>query len=248
MANEFVARNGVLAQNNSQVTGSLSVSNGITGNLTGTASFATSASNALTASYLAGGVPSGFPYTGSAIISGSLQVTGSLYVSNGITGDLTGTASFATSASRATSTLNADTASYVLNAVSASRATSALNATTASLAQAVAGGFSKSFAIVNTTNILTTDIGTFNAWRANTPCTASMILGYRDTGTTAAVSASRNGLPLISTPLTLSTTNGWVSSSVLQNQNFNTGDILTFSLLSFTGGINDITIQVSFTY
>jgi hypothetical protein len=44
-------------------------------------SFATSASNALTASYLSGYV-SPFPFTGSAIISGSLGVTGSLQVTN----------------------------------------------------------------------------------------------------------------------------------------------------------------------
>ena len=40
MANEFVARNGIFALNNSQVTGSLTVSNGITGSLFGTASAA----------------------------------------------------------------------------------------------------------------------------------------------------------------------------------------------------------------
>jgi hypothetical protein len=44
-------------------------------------SFATSASQALTASYLSGYV-SPFPFTGSAIISGSLTVTGSVAVSN----------------------------------------------------------------------------------------------------------------------------------------------------------------------
>lgn len=58
---------------------SLTVINGITGSLFGTASSAISASwaiNALTASYLSGYV-SPFPYTGSAIITGSLAVTGS---------------------------------------------------------------------------------------------------------------------------------------------------------------------------
>ena len=40
MANEFVARNGIIALNNSQITGSLNVSNGITGSLFGTASLA----------------------------------------------------------------------------------------------------------------------------------------------------------------------------------------------------------------
>lgn len=46
MANEFVARNGVIAQNNSIITGSLTVTAGITGSLLGTASYAITASSA----------------------------------------------------------------------------------------------------------------------------------------------------------------------------------------------------------
>jgi hypothetical protein len=49
MANEFVAKNGLISQNNSTVTGSLTVTNGITGSLFGTSSWA---QNALTASYV----------------------------------------------------------------------------------------------------------------------------------------------------------------------------------------------------
>jgi len=59
------------------VTGSLTVTNGITGSLSGSALTATSASYALTASYLDNYIPP-FPYTGSALITGSLGVTGSL--------------------------------------------------------------------------------------------------------------------------------------------------------------------------
>ena len=50
MANEFIARNGIIALNNTQITGSLNVSAGITGSLLGTASYATQAINAFTAS------------------------------------------------------------------------------------------------------------------------------------------------------------------------------------------------------
>jgi hypothetical protein len=50
MANEFVARNGIIALDNSRITGSLNVSGGITGSLFGTASFTTSASFATTSS------------------------------------------------------------------------------------------------------------------------------------------------------------------------------------------------------
>lgn len=51
MPNEFVARNGIIALNNSIVTGSLTVTNGITGSLFGTASWST---NALTSSFVPG--------------------------------------------------------------------------------------------------------------------------------------------------------------------------------------------------
>ncbi len=74
--------------------------------------------------------------TGSLIVTGSINtITGSLTVTQGITGSLFGTASFAISASHAQ---NAATASFVLNSVSASFATNALSAsfaTSASLAQ-----------------------------------------------------------------------------------------------------------------
>jgi hypothetical protein len=91
-----------------------SFSGSFIGNLTGTASNATSASYALTASYLTGYV-SPFPYSGSAVITGSLTVSGSstltnigpaifsgsLIVTQGITGSLFGTSSYALTASYA---------------------------------------------------------------------------------------------------------------------------------------------------
>ena len=61
--NEFVIKNGFISKGDSQITGSL-VATSFTGSLQGSASYA-----------LAGGTPA-FPYTGSAIISGSLEVIG----------------------------------------------------------------------------------------------------------------------------------------------------------------------------
>ena len=46
MANEFIARNGLIAQNNSTITGSLTVTQGITGSLFGTSSWSTNAVSA----------------------------------------------------------------------------------------------------------------------------------------------------------------------------------------------------------
>lgn len=57
MANEFIARNGIIAKSNSTITGSLNVTAGITGSLFGTASYSTTnlsssyASNSTSASY-----------------------------------------------------------------------------------------------------------------------------------------------------------------------------------------------------
>ena len=64
--------------------------------------FNISSSYALTASFAlnGGGGGSSFPYTGSAIISGSLAVTGSVRATAGFTGSLQGTASFATTANQ----------------------------------------------------------------------------------------------------------------------------------------------------
>ena len=72
MANEFRIKNGFFSEGSSNITGSLTVTGGITGSLLG---LATSASYALTASFLSGSV-SAFPFTGSARITGSLTVIG----------------------------------------------------------------------------------------------------------------------------------------------------------------------------
>jgi len=76
----LIARSNLIFASGSlvQITGSLTVTAGITGSMLGTASYAT---QALSASYAPGGAGTPtFPYTGSAIISGSLTVTGSLFV------------------------------------------------------------------------------------------------------------------------------------------------------------------------
>jgi len=67
MANEFIARNGVIAKNNSTVTGSLTVTAGITGSLFGTSSWASNSLSALTASYIN-------PLTQNVIITGSFRL------------------------------------------------------------------------------------------------------------------------------------------------------------------------------
>jgi hypothetical protein len=68
MPNEFVARNGIIALNNSQITGSLNVSQGITGSLFGTSSWS---NNAATSSYILNAVSSSFAATASNVQGGS---------------------------------------------------------------------------------------------------------------------------------------------------------------------------------
>ena len=104
MANEFIARNGIFALSNSQVTGSLSVTGGITGSsvlITGSAGTLFS-SNVDT-----------LILTGSLIVTGSAVITGSLNVSSGITGTLTGTA---TTASNITPAIVNDVDTRILTA------------------------------------------------------------------------------------------------------------------------------------
>lgn len=85
MANEFVIKNGFHSKGDSQVTGSLNVSGSITGSLFGSASYAftasyinptfISASAAASGFGAGGGSGAGFPYTGNAVITGSLLVS-----------------------------------------------------------------------------------------------------------------------------------------------------------------------------
>jgi hypothetical protein len=72
MANEFIARNGLIAQNNSTISGSLNVTGGITGSLLGTATTASYAQQAVSASYATSGNGS---FTGS--FTGSFAGNGS---------------------------------------------------------------------------------------------------------------------------------------------------------------------------
>lgn len=93
MALEFVARNGIIAQNNSTITGSLTVTNGITGSISG---IATSASFAISASQAASAVSSSFASNATSASFAALAATASYFLTSSVS-----SASFATSASYA---------------------------------------------------------------------------------------------------------------------------------------------------
>jgi hypothetical protein len=131
MANEFIARKGLIVSGSTTLTGSLTVAEGITGSLFGTSSWA---ENAVTSSFLLGGIESASFATTAATASFLL---GGIESASFATTALT--ASFLLggieSASFATTAL---TASFLLGGVeSASFATSASRAETASLALSV---------------------------------------------------------------------------------------------------------------
>jgi hypothetical protein len=110
------------------------------------ASYALSASNATTASYVLNAVSSSFASTASFVntLNQDVVISGSLSVTNGITGSLLGTASYAANANSSSYALsasyafNSTSASYAFNSTSASYALSASNAATASYVSASA--------------------------------------------------------------------------------------------------------------
>jgi hypothetical protein len=101
MANEFVARNGIIAQNNSTITGSLTVTAGITGSLSGSASTSISASYATTASYVLNAVSASYALTASYV---QIAQTASYITASNVIGTVT-SASYALSASYAPSSI-----------------------------------------------------------------------------------------------------------------------------------------------
>jgi hypothetical protein len=155
---ELVARNGLIALNNSIVTGSLNVTNGITGSLLGTSSLAVQALTASSAdafnvrgtltattlvvqtitssqNFITGSTRFGTIITNTHQFTGSVGVTGSITVVDGVTNNLT--ASWSNRAISASIADNAVTASRALNANTASHAAFAATATSATTATSV---------------------------------------------------------------------------------------------------------------
>jgi len=126
---------------------------------------------------------------------------------------------------------------------------SVINNLTASFATNVIPITSKTMVIGNNNYIQPYDTGSFVSWRIPFPITASSITAYSTSslGPTSGsqVNANKNGSLLLAVPLAV-TTSTWVSSSTLQNQNFNTGDVLGFNFLTLTGSLTQIVIQVDF--
>jgi hypothetical protein len=109
-------------------TNTITANNGFIGDLTGTSSWATNATNAQSASYILNAISSSFASTASFVLNAQTAS----YVLNAVSSSFASTASFVRNAISASYVQNAQTASYVLNAISASYV---LNAVSASYVQ-----------------------------------------------------------------------------------------------------------------
>ena len=205
------------------------------------ASSSTSASYALTASYVANA--SSFPYTGSAIITGSLTVTGSIISTLGFTGSLLGTASYATialtasyfsgSISTAVSASYAATASYVVQSISASYAstasyfsgsiTQAISASYAATASYVINSISASYSA--TSSIATSSSYALTASYVILAQTASYILQAVSASYSATASISTSASYALSASYAPNTTFPYTGSAIITGSLIITGTI-----------------------
>lgn len=140
MANEFVAKNGLISQNDMTVSGSLTVTTGITGSLQGTSSWAESASNAVssqTASFLpiaTYGITASWAQSAS-----NAQTSSTMLVTTTTTGVGPYYVMFTSGTTGAQATL-VDSNGMLFNATTNTLTTTSSFATTASFALASAGG------------------------------------------------------------------------------------------------------------
>ena len=149
MANELIIKNGLIVDSGGvQVTGSTTSTQGFI--KPGAGSQYLLADGTTTN----GTVAPPFPYTGSAIISGSLTITGSLDVTQGITGSLLGTSSYATNALTASYVLQAVSSSFSTNSISASYALSSSFSTTSSFAISSSNALTASYILPLNQNVL----------------------------------------------------------------------------------------------
>jgi hypothetical protein len=97
-----------------------------------------------------GGSGAGFPFSGSAVITGSLLVTN--YISGSFTGSLLGTSSYALTASNANNTVSSSyslTSSYTFTALTSSYALTALSSSYAFTASNANNALSSSYALTS---------------------------------------------------------------------------------------------------
>lgn len=220
--NSNISDNGIVVSinSNSQITGSLIVSSGITANLTGTASYA---SEALSSSFASQTISSSFANSSTSASFASSALSSS-FSNNSI------------SSSFASQALNANTASYVLNAVSSSFASNALSssfanfANTASFVLGVIDSASFATSALTASYVLNAISSSF----ASSALTASYVLNAVSasfsTNSLTASLANRIGILSQSVVITGSVQGNVVSGSIASSTSsldFNLGNFFT---------------------
>ena len=247
----FVSQSRVGIGKESALNGTLDISGSIT--ITGSISATLTQSSSLPA-FVSYNTSSGqfFFTTGSASgTSGTSGTTGTSGTSgsSGTSGTSGATGSTGTSGTSGTTGTSGTSGTSGINGTSGTSGTSGISGTSGT--SGISAGFtsfSKVAVILNNSLIAQSDTGSFIGWRAAFACTASAVCGFRDSGSGAVINAFKNTVAtsLLATNLSINVTGSWVSSSTLQNANFNIGDSLYFNLVNFTGSLTEIGLQVDF--
>ena len=256
------------------ISGSSAAITSITGSLLGSASYAStssvsvSSSYATTASYaLNGGGGNSFPYTGSAIVSGSLIVTGSTTSTRGFTGSLQGTAttaSFVTTAQTASFVTNAQSASYITTAQTASYVATASFITLAQTASFVTTAQTASFVTTAQTAsyVVTANTASFvttaqtasyvtTAQTASYVATASFITlaqtaSFVTTAQTASYVVTANTASFVTTAQTASYVLNAISASYAATSSYATNLTVSGTLTAQTLVVQTITSSIEY--
>jgi hypothetical protein len=224
MANEFVARNGVIALNNSTVSGSLNVTNGITGSLLGTSSYANNADT------LDGLDSTVFATTGSVnAYTASINAFSASMLS------------YTSSASTRLSALEAATASIYTTTGSQNTRLSALEAATASLYTATASFSGRVGALESYTSSLNNKTSSFATTGSNTFIGTQTITGsinqsgsFTSTGT---ITAQTLVVQTVSSSVIYSSGSNIFGNSLANTQVFTGSFSQTGSTATFAGSV-----------
>jgi hypothetical protein len=226
MANEFVARNGLIAQDSSTISGSLTVTNGIVGSLTGTASYANNADT------LDGLNSSVFTST-SSFQNYTSSANAGLTALNDATASLN---NYTSSNSMNVAILFATSASLNANVAG-------LNLQTASLLNYTSSTDAKIASIYTTTASLNASVAGLNTYSAslNNKTSSFATTGSNTFTSTQTITGSLNVSGNITTPGTITATT-LVVQTITSSQNFVTGStkfgILTSNTHQFTGSVS----------
>lgn len=105
--------------------------------------------------------------------------------------------------------------------------------------------FARGGTFVNTVDYLSA-INTV-VWYATVACTVTNIRGYRVGGTGATINARKNGASNhLSSAKSLTSADTWMDGGAVQNTNYSVGNKLEIMIVSVTGNVEQIGVQVDF--